>query len=104
MILLLSACQSQELTFIGESEQWSAQVVVSQTDAGETYTTEMSYKGDDMKAIETFSYYVESGHNGVLDYGVNEVSLNEKGIYKGEMLSSNSPSTTSDDELTLEVQ
>lgn len=104
MILLLSACQGQEMIFIGEGEQWSAKVTVSQANGDETYTIEISYKGDDVKAAESFSYYVESSHNGVLEYRVDEASLNEKGIYKGEMLSSNSASTTSEDELVLEVK
>lgn len=104
VISLLSACQSKELEFVGEGEQWLAKVAVNQTDGDETYTIEISYKGEGVKAIETFSYDIESSHNGVLEYGVDEASLNEKGIYKGEMLSSNSPSTSSEDELVLEVE
>ncbi len=104
VILLLFACQSKELEFIGEGERWSAKVIVRQTDGDETYTIEISYKGKGSKAIETFSYAIESSHNGVLEYGVREASLNEQGIYKGEMLSSNSPSTSNEDELVLEVE
>lgn len=104
VISLLSACQSKELEFIGEGEQWSAKAVVNQTDGNETYTIEINYKGKDVKAIETFSYAIESSHNGVLEYEVREASLNEQGVYKGEMLSSNSSSTTSEDELVLEVE
>ena len=37
MIVLLSACQTQELTFVGESENWSAEVTVAQTDGDEHY-------------------------------------------------------------------
>ena len=104
VILLLSACQNQVLTFVGEGEQWSAKLVVGQTAGDETYYIQLGYKGDDLKAIETFSYMVKSSYDGMVDYGVNEVSLDEKGMYIGRMLTSNSPSTTSDDELTLEVQ
>lgn len=57
-----------------------------------------------MKAFETFSYAIESGHNGVLEYEVHEASLNEQGVYKSKMLSSNSSSTSSKDELVLEVK
>jgi len=104
VILLVSACQSKELLFVGEGEQWSAKVIVSQTDGDETYAIQLGYKGVDVKAIETFSYDIESSPNGVLEYGANEVFLNENGIYKGKMLSSNSPSMTNDDELVLLVE
>ena len=57
-----------------------------------------------MKAIKTFSYANESSHNEVLEYEVRDASLNEQGVYKGEMLSSNSSSTTSEDGLVLEVK
>lgn len=104
MILLVTACQSKELVFIGEGEQWLAKVTVNQTDGDETYTIEISYRGEGVKAIETFSYDIESIHNGLLEYGVHEALLNEQGIYKGQMLSSNSSSTTSEEEFVLEVE
>ena len=104
LIVLVSACQSEELIFVGEGEHWSAEVVVNQTDGNETYAIQLGYKGDNVGDIETFSYYLESSPNGVLEYEANEVLLNEKGLYKGKMLSSNSPSTTNGDELTLEVK
>lgn len=104
LILLVTACQSKELVFVGEGKQWSAKVIVSQTDGDETYAIQLDYKGDDVKVIETFSYDIESSHDGMLEYEVDEVLLDEKGIYKGEMLSSNSPSTTSEDELIMEVE
>lgn len=104
VISLLSACQSKELEFIGEGERWLAKVTVNQTDGDETYTIEISYKGEGVKNVETFSYDIESSDNGVLEYGVLEASLNEQGVYKGQMLSSNSPSTSSEDELVLKVE
>ena len=104
MISLLFACQSKEMVFIGEGERWLAKVTVSQTYGDETYTIEISYKGEDVKTIETISYDIESSHKGVLEYGVHEASLNEQGVYKGQMLSSNSSSTTSEEEFVLEVE
>lgn len=104
VISLLSACQSKELNFIGEGERWLAKVTVNQTDGEETYTIEISYKGEGVKTIKTLSYTIESSQNGVLEYGVHEASLNEQGVYKGQMLSSNSPSTSSEDELVLKVE
>ncbi|WP_203249083.1 hypothetical protein [Sporosarcina beigongshangi] len=104
VVVLVSACQSKELLFVGEGERWSAKVTVGQTDGDETYTIQLSYKGDDVKTVETMSYAIKSSHDGVLEYEANEVLLNERGVYKGQMLSSNSPSTTSADELLLEVE
>ncbi|WP_318616080.1 hypothetical protein [Sporosarcina sp. YIM B06819] len=103
LLLLLSGCQSKELLFTGEGDQWLGTITVSQTGGDEIYTIQLNYRGDDLKAIDTFGYRVESSHNGALEYSANEILLNEKGIYKGKMLSSNSPSTTSEDELMLEV-
>ncbi len=96
VILVLTACQSKELIFVGEGEQWSAE--------DETYAIQLNYKGDNLKAVETFSYSVEPSNNDVLEYGAKEVSLNEKGVYKSKILSSNSPSTSVGDELILEVK
>ena len=104
MIVLLSACQTHELIFVGESENWSAEVTVAQTSGDEQYEIQINYKGNDIESVKTFDYFVETSTNGVLNYGANNVSLNEKGMYQHKSLSSNSPSTKQDEELVLKVE
>jgi hypothetical protein len=103
LTLLLTSCL-KELIFVGEGEKWTAEVTVSQTDGDETYQIQLTYKGDDYEEVGTFSYYVESSNNGVVDFGSNEATLNEKGIYQTRTYGSNSPSTSRDAELVLKVE
>ena len=48
--------------------------------------------------------FVETSTNGVLNFGANNVSLNEKGKYQNKSLSSNSPSTKQEEELVLKIE
>ena len=57
IFVLLSACQTQELTFVGESENWSAEVTVAQTDGDEHYEIEINYKGNELESVKTFDYF-----------------------------------------------
>ena len=104
MIILLSTCQNQDLKFVGESENWSAEVTVTQTDGDEQYKIQISYKGNELESIKTFDYFVETTTNGVLNFGANNVSLNENGMYHNKSLSSNSPSTKQEEKLVLKVE
>ena len=104
MIALLSACQTHELIFVGESENWSAEVTVAQTSGDEQYEIQINYKGNDIESVKIFDYFVETSSNGVLNFGGYNVSLNEKGMYQNKSLSSNRPSTKRKEELVLKVK
>jgi hypothetical protein len=104
MIVLLSAFQTQELIFVGKSENWSAEVTVAQTDGDEQYEIQINYNGNDIESVKTFDYFVATSTNGVLNFGANNVSLNEKGMYQNKSLSSNSPSTKQEEKLVLKVE
>ena len=104
MIVLLSACQTSDLIFVGESENWSAAVTVAQTDGDEQYEIEIIYKGNDIENVKTFDYFVATSTNGVLNFGASNVSLDDKGKYQNKSLSSNSPSTKQEEKLVLKVE
>ncbi|OCA88417.1 hypothetical protein A8F94_24470 [Bacillus sp. FJAT-27225] len=105
-VFLLSACQTKEndLTFVGESENWLAVVTVHQTNGEETYQIKLNNKGNNIDGNDTFRYYVESKNNGVVDFGANDPTLNQEGIYNKKLLSVNSPSTSAEDELVIKVE
>ncbi|WP_156424445.1 hypothetical protein [Bacillus sp. FJAT-27445] len=48
---LLSPCQTNEnaLTFVGESENWLAEVTVHQTNGEETYQIQLDKKGNNIE-------------------------------------------------------
>jgi len=104
IIVLLSACQTHELIFVGESENWAAEVTVTQNRGDEQYEIQINYNGNEIENVNTFDYFVETSTNGVLNYGANNVSLDEKGKYQHNSLSSNSPSTKQEEELVLKVE
>lgn len=106
VILLLFACQTNknDINFVGEGENWSSKVSVNQTNGYETYHIQINYKGYSKKDIETFTYYVETKNNGVIDFGENNASLNKEGMYQRDLTISNSPSTSIKDELVIKVE
>ncbi|KOS66333.1 hypothetical protein AEA09_16405 [Lysinibacillus contaminans] len=104
VILLLFACQANDLMFVGEGENWSSKVTVNQIDGYETYQMQINYKGQSIQDIEAFSYYVETKNSGVIGFSANNVSLNKEGIYQKDLPISNSPSTSGKDELVIKVE
>ena len=104
-VSLLSACQTNEndLTFVGEGENWLAVVTVHQTNGEETYQIQLTNKGNNIDESDSFRYYVESKNNGVIDFGANHATVNQEGIYHNKSLSANSPSTSAEDELVIKV-
>ena len=92
------------MIFVGESENWSAEVTVAQTDGDEQYEIAINYKGNNLESVKTFDYFVETSTNGALNFGASNVSLNEKGKYQNKSLSSNSPSTKQEEKLVLHVE
>ena len=105
-ILLLFGCQSNDnnFAFNGENEIWSAKVTVNQSEGEENYQLQLNYKGNDIEEIDTFYYEVESKNNGNIDFAAQNASLNKDGVYFNKLLGSNSPTTSSDDELVIKVQ
>lgn len=105
-VFLLSACQTNknDLAFVGESENWLAEVTVHQTNGEETYEIQLNNKGNNIVEIDTFRYYVESKNIGVVDFGANDATLNQEGVYHNKSLSVNSPSTNAEDELLIKVE
>ncbi|SDN71794.1 hypothetical protein [Bacillus sp. OK048] len=105
-VSLLSACQTNknDLTFAGESENWVAEVTVHQTNGEETYQIQLNNKGNNIEEIDTFRFYVESKNIGVVDFGANDATLNQEGVYHNKPLSVNSPSTDAEDELVIKVE
>lgn len=105
-VSLLSACQTNknDLAFVGESENWLAEVTVHQTNGEETYQIQLNNKGKNIEEIETFHFCVESKKIGVVDFGVNDATLNQEGVYHKKSLSVNSPSTNAEDELVIKVE
>ena len=101
---IIKCSQTQELKFVGESENWSAEVTVTQTDGDEEYEIQINYKGNDIESVKTFNYFVETSTNGGLNFGANNVSLNDKGKYQNKNLGSNSPSTKQEEKLVLIVE
>lgn len=102
LVLLLSGCQTKKLVFVGEDEDWKAKVTVYQTVEYEKHEIQLNYKGNDIQKNEMFSYYVKTSDSGV-DFGADNVSLNDNGVYQNTILGSNSPSTSVNDELELKV-
>ncbi|CAM3314036.1 hypothetical protein FITA111629_15545 [Filibacter tadaridae] len=106
LVSLLSACNTNnnDLTFVGEGENWSAEVTVHQTNGEETYQFQLNNKGNNLREIDTFRYFVESKNNEVINHSVNDATLNQEGIHYYKSLSSNSPSTSAEDELVIKVE
>ena len=88
---------------MGEGENWLAVVTVHQTNGEETYQIQLTNKGNNIDESDSFRYYVESKNNGVIDFGANDATVNQEGIYHNKSLSANSPSTSAEDELVIKV-
>ena len=76
LIVLLTACGTNVLTFSGEGEHWSAKLIVSQTDKRQEEDFTLHYLGDDTESVGEFSYVVES----VGSFSGNGATLNESGV------------------------
>ena len=105
LLLFLATCQSDENDFIfnGTSENWSAQLTISVINGSENNELELTYQGKDLGTIEAFYYYVENTNRGT-NFGGNNVSLNQSGIYTNDDMSSNSPTTTDKDTFMISVE
>ncbi|MEH7484463.1 hypothetical protein V7157_26005 [Neobacillus drentensis] len=79
LLLLLSACSSKTFTFSGESDNWSANLKVSQTsDDYETQELVLKYKGEDVNSVGEIKYSVDS----VGGFGRSGATLDENGTLR----------------------
>ncbi|MBT2642826.1 hypothetical protein J7I80_11355 [Bacillus sp. ISL-41] len=79
LLLLLVACSSKTLTFSGQTENWSANLKVTQTsDDYETQEFVLEYKGDDVSSVGEITYSVDS----VGSFGRGGVTLEENGTLR----------------------
>lgn len=80
-VLMLSACSNTKtLNFSGESDNWSAELKVTQTKDGyEKQEFKLSYRGGDLNSVGEFSYKVETNVGG---FGSVDVHLDDNGIIK----------------------
>lgn len=79
LLLLLTACSSKTLTFSGETDNWSANLIVIQTsDDYETQEFILKYKGSDVNSVGEITYSVAS----VGGFGRSGAILEENGILK----------------------
>ncbi len=76
-ILLLVACSSATFTYFAETENWKANLTVTQSSNDyETQELRLEYKGNDRKSVGEITYNVDS----VGSFGKSGAELNEKGM------------------------
>lgn len=79
LLFLLVACSSKNFTYSGETENWSANLKVTQTsDDYETQEFVLKYKGNDVNSVGELTYNVES----VGGFGEGDVELEEDGTLR----------------------
>lgn len=75
LIMLMTACGTKTINFSGESDHWSANLRVTQTDKRQEEDFNLHYLGNDIESVGEFSYVVESVGN----FSGNGEILNENG-------------------------
>lgn len=106
LVILLFSCKANEddLFFIGESEHWSSNVTVYQSNGDETYQIEINYKEFSVQEIDNFNYYVETKNNKAIDFEENNASLNKQGKYQKILPISNSPTMSTKDKFLITIE
>ncbi|MBE4909853.1 hypothetical protein IMZ08_17600 [Bacillus luteolus] len=101
-IVILSGCQmSDTLTFVGESESWSAEVILHQTSGKESEDIILKYKDDNFEDVGSIKYKLEAPRWGT---GQEGVELNNSGVYKSEGVSLNERKTSEKAELIITIE
>ena len=78
LLLLLSACSSKTFTFSGETDNWSAELKVTQTnDDYETQEFILRFKGKDINSVGEITYNIDTNAGG---FGYSDVKLNKNGF------------------------
>jgi hypothetical protein len=81
LLLLLSACSSKTFTFSGETDNWSAELKVTQTnDDYETQEFILRFKGKDINSVGEITYNIDTNAGG---FGYSDVKLNKDGFLTG---------------------
>jgi hypothetical protein len=102
ILILLAGCQSKDtLTFIGHSENWSAEVILHQASGKESEDIILKYNGDSVDSVGKFKFLLDAPGWGT---GQDEVQLNKEGIYSTEGKSLNDKKTPKDAELTITIE
>lgn len=79
VFVFLSACNSKSFTFTGESENWSAELKVSQSEDGyENQKLKVQYNGEDVRSVGEISYKVETNAGA---FEQTDAVLNDNGIF-----------------------
>ncbi|MGN7403287.1 hypothetical protein ACTHO0_25895 [Cytobacillus praedii] len=82
LLLFLSACNSKNFTFSGETDNWSAELKVTQTnDDYETQEFKLQYKGKDINSVGKITYNIDTNAGG---FGKSNVELNKDGFLIGK--------------------
>lgn len=104
LLLLLVACQGEEkeLLYKGSSENWSANLVVGVINGSENKQLEIKYDGHNINSIESFDYFVGKSKS-EFKFGEKNVNLDKDGLYRNKDLSSDSPSTTTEDTINITI-
>lgn len=81
LLLLLTACSSKSFTFIGETENWSAELKVTQTSNDyETQDFKLQFKGEDINSVGEIAFNIDTNSGG---FGYRDVKLNKNGFLTG---------------------
>ena len=81
LLLVLSACSSSTFTFSGETDNWSAELKVTQTnDDYETQELKLQFKGKDINSVGELTYDIDTNAGG---FGESGVKLNKDGLHIG---------------------
>lgn len=104
LLLLVGACKEEdkEILFKGTGEYWSAELVVSVINGSEKKRIEIRYDGNNLNSIESFDYLIKSNKSEV-SYGAESVNLDKDGFYSNKALSSDSPSTMTEDTINITI-
>ncbi|EPD53259.1 hypothetical protein HMPREF1210_00990 [Paenisporosarcina sp. HGH0030] len=77
---LLSACGYKTFDFSGESDNWTGELKVTQTeDEWEEQELKLQYKGNDVNSVGEIEYNVETNAGG---FGGSGLTLEENGTFK----------------------
>ena len=97
LMLMLVACENDSgLTFKGEGENWSGELITTYDFWGKEYqSVKITYKGENPEQLTALKISVESPD--FLGWGLGERELDEKGVYySGDVikLDTKTPSTS----------
>ncbi|MCA1063702.1 hypothetical protein QTG56_11255 [Rossellomorea sp. AcN35-11] len=98
---LISGCElSDTLSFKGESEHWSAEVVIHKASGHESEDVILTYKGEEPENVGAFDYAIDAPSWGVSRGGV---QLNKGGVFSHRGESLNERNTSEDAELRMTI-